>query len=79
MANPFYRLKWDMALFITGELAIPDENALEYERDTVMTTRAREQELGVPDLAKAARANLPVTAVGVLGNHDVLRLDLPGG
>lgn len=65
--------------FITGELAIPDENALEYERGTMMTTRAREQELGVPDLAKAARANLPVTAVGVLGNHDVLRLDLPGG
>lgn len=31
------------------------------------------------DLAKAARANLPVAAVRVLGNGDVLGLDLPRG
>ena len=30
-------------------------------------------------LAKAAGADLPVAAVRVLGNHDVLRLDLPRG
>jgi len=29
-------------------------------------------------LAKAAGAELPVTAIRVLGNGDVFRLDLPG-
>lgn len=40
--QPFLQIKVGHGTLVTIELAIPDENALDYGRDTVMIMRARE-------------------------------------